>query len=135
MTLAEQAQEARNHAKAILVTLRNVQANGGTEEQLETILAGQVELFANRVLSQLRDENETLRVVFNRFGRPCIHCGIADMAKCPHGFPGCAWADDLMAFDQCANRTVRKLRADLVMERDRRETLAKLYELEKKQNQ
>jgi len=39
---------------------------------------------------------------------PCHYCGVEEIAKCPHGFPGCALADDLMAADECANRALRE---------------------------
>ena len=65
-------------------------------------------------LARLTRENETLRGIAARV-MPCHYCGAAGLALCPHGFPGCALADDLMGFDACANRELREARA----ERDR----------------
>ena len=65
-------------------------------------------------LGRLTRENETLRGIAARI-MPCHYCGAADISRCPHGFPGCALADDLMGFDACANRELREARA----ERDR----------------
>ena len=63
-------------------------------------------------LARLTRENETLRGIAARV-MPCHYCGAAGLALCPHGFPGCALADDLMGFDACANRELREARADL----------------------
>ena len=65
-------------------------------------------------LARLTRENETLRGIAARV-MPCHYCGAAGLALCPHGFPGCALADDLMGFDACANRELREVRG----ERDR----------------
>ncbi|MDO8534709.1 MAG: hypothetical protein Q7S17_08225, partial [Xanthobacteraceae bacterium] len=41
---------------------------------------------------------------------PCHYCGAADIALCPHGFPGCALADDLYPADAAQATWMRDLR-------------------------
>lgn len=62
-------------------------------------------------LEQLRAENSILRGLLPRLGAPCPYCGLIEMAKCVRGFPGCAYADDLMCGeDEHARRLLVELR-------------------------
>ena len=49
---------------------------------------------------RLRAGNTMLRALLPKMGAPCIHCGLTEMAKCAHGFPGCAKADDLLVGEE-----------------------------------
>lgn len=44
----------------------------------------------------LQRENDLLRKKLADSAEPCIYCGLPanEQAKCAHGFPGCARADD-----------------------------------------
>jgi hypothetical protein len=56
------------------------------------------------LLSELRSaraENAVLRGIAGKI-MPCHYCGAGDIAKCPHGFPGCALADDMWAAQMAA---------------------------------
>lgn len=57
---------------------------------------------------ELEAENEALRKIAARV-LPCHYCSVDDLAKCPHGFPGCSLADD-MNEEGCANSWLRKAR-------------------------
>lgn len=50
----------------------------------------------DELVKRLRAENEILRGLLPRLGAPCPYCGLTEMGKCASGFPGCAYADDLM---------------------------------------
>jgi hypothetical protein len=63
-------------------------------------------------LAALRAENDTLRGIAAKI-MPCHYCGVDEIAKCPHGFPGCALADDALNADEGAGPIIRRLRADL----------------------
>lgn len=54
-----------------------------------------------RNIEKLRDENDKLRAFLSWGSDPCVYCGLSkdDMAKCAHGFPGCARADDMSVSD------------------------------------
>lgn len=54
----------------------------------------------------LENENTALRAIASKI-MPCHYCGVDQIAKCPHGFPGCSLMDDLIAGDYCANRALR----------------------------
>jgi len=54
---------------------------------------------ALEVLHRLKKENTILRGIAATV-MPCHYCGVDDIIRCPHGFPGCSLADDLMAV-QC----------------------------------
>ena len=49
-------------------------------------------------VAQLRKENDVLRKKLAESKEPCVYCGLPaeDLAKCPHGFPGCGRADDML---------------------------------------
>lgn len=63
-------------------------------------------------LEQLVKENDALRAIAAR-QMPCHYCGVTEITRCPHGFPGCALADDLSCGEISANAEVRRLRTDL----------------------
>ena len=46
--------------------------------------------------AELQKENSCLRTMVAKANIPCAHCGLDDMSKCLHGFPGCAKADDIL---------------------------------------
>lgn len=49
-------------------------------------------------IAELEKENSRLRSLLAAGEGDCVYCGLSkqDMAKCSHGFPGCARADDLL---------------------------------------
>jgi hypothetical protein len=51
-----------------------------------------------RNIEQLSAENDKLRSLLANGSDPCIYCGLPknDIAKCEHGFPECARADDML---------------------------------------
>lgn len=50
-----------------------------------------------RTNEELKAENDTLRTVLAKLPQsPCVYCGLTDISKCAHGFPGCSRADDIM---------------------------------------
>jgi hypothetical protein len=54
---------------------------------------------------RLSRENDILRGMIAKLGKSCHYCGIEDISRCVHGFPGCALADDiLVADDEVARR-------------------------------
>lgn len=59
-------------------------------------------------IHRLTKENDTLRGIASKI-MPCHYCGVDDIAKCPHGFPGCALADDITVCDESANSECRRL--------------------------
>jgi len=63
-------------------------------------------------LERLRAENDCLRGIAAKV-MPCHYCGAEEIAKCPHGFPGCALADDMFCAESSANAEVRTLRAKI----------------------
>ena len=54
-------------------------------------------------------ENDFLRGLLSKLNIPCMHCGETNMGHCPHGFPGCAQADDLYVAD---DETMKRLLAE-----------------------
>ena len=57
-------------------------------------------------------ENSTLRALLPKLGAPCGYCGLTEIAKCVHGFPGCPQADDLLAGeDEAFRETVARMKA------------------------
>jgi hypothetical protein len=49
-------------------------------------------------VDSLKEENNKLRAILAAGKGDCVYCGLpaADIAKCPHGFPGCARMDDIV---------------------------------------
>jgi hypothetical protein len=49
-------------------------------------------------VDSLKEENNKLRGLLAAGQGDCVYCGLpaADIAKCPHGFPGCARMDDIV---------------------------------------
>ena len=49
-------------------------------------------------MRELESENNKLRGLLAAGQGDCVYCGLpaADIAKCPHGFPGCARMDDIV---------------------------------------
>lgn len=62
--------------------------------------------------ARLRKENDILRAIASKV-MPCHYCGVASIGKCPHGFPGCSLADDMMAGDECMSAEIQKLRREV----------------------
>jgi hypothetical protein len=61
-------------------------------------------------LAALEAENLVLRGLVAKLSRTCHYCGLDDMSRCVHGFPGCPLLDDLLlgqdvAFSAWAKRT------------------------------
>jgi hypothetical protein len=55
-------------------------------------------------------ENLVLRGLLAKLSPTCHYCGLEDLSRCVHGFPGCPLADDLLlgqdaAFAAWARRT------------------------------
>ena len=50
-------------------------------------------------IEDLERENTILRGLLAKSDKPCVYCGLTEIGKCPHGFPGCARADDIMCAD------------------------------------
>ena len=57
----------------------------------------------------IEEENNCLRGIAAKV-MPCHYCGAEEIAKCPHGFPGCALADDMYLAEESASMALRKLR-------------------------
>lgn len=62
-------------------------------------------------VTRLQDENDILRGIVASIDHPCIYCGLTDKSRCERGFPGCAWADDLLAGERAANVRLAALEA------------------------
>ncbi len=60
-------------------------------------------------LERLRAENAFLRGIASKV-MPCHYCGAKTISECPHGFPGCALADDIFCAEESASMELRKLR-------------------------
>lgn len=56
-----------------------------------------------RTAEELTRENDILRGMVAKVVPGCHYCG-KDIAQCPHGFPGCSLADDIMAGDDTEMR-------------------------------
>lgn len=63
-------------------------------------------------IHRLTKESDILRGMMSKV-MPCHYCGVDEIAKCPHGFPGCALADDITVFDESANKECRELRSQI----------------------
>lgn len=50
------------------------------------------------LFATVRKENDILRGIAAKV-MPCHYCRATELARCPHGFPGCALADDMMVAD------------------------------------
>jgi len=52
----------------------------------------------DKILSRFKEENNKLRGLLAAGKGDCVYCGLpaADIAKCPHGFLGCARMDDIV---------------------------------------
>jgi hypothetical protein len=53
----------------------------------------------DRVIAELRTENDKLKGILANSDLDCIYCGLplADLTKCASGFPGCERAEDMLA--------------------------------------
>lgn len=49
--------------------------------------------------AEARKENDILRGLVAKVVGKCVYCGLEDKSKCLSGFPGCAWADDVLVGD------------------------------------
>lgn len=66
---------------------------------------------AEKERDEARTENDILRAMLPKLGKPCTHCGLTEISKCALGFPGCHQADDLMAGEDAAFKAlVKRLR-------------------------
>ena len=67
---------------------------------------------------ELLTENNKLRGLLAAGQGDCVYCGLpaADIAKCPHGFPGCARMDDIVA----AQETEKDKRIDELWHENRK---------------
>ena len=62
-------------------------------------------------LERLRKENDILRGIAAKV-MPCHYCGVDNIGKCPHGFPGCSLMDDVMAAEDCMAKEIVALRTE-----------------------
>ena len=70
---------------------------------------------------ELLTENNKLRGILAAGKGDCVYCGLpaADIAKCPHGFPGCARMDDIVNKHETAVEMENtNLRVDVLNLRD-----------------
>ena len=58
----------------------------------------------DKILTRFKEENDKLRGLLAQGKGDCVYCGLpaADIAKCPHGFPGCARMDDIVNKEETA---------------------------------
>lgn len=66
-----------------------------------------------RELAEAKRENTILRGLLPKMPVKCPYCGLDNMGMCKSGFPGCAWADDLMCGEDEAFRNILKERDEL----------------------
>ena len=70
---------------------------------------------------ELLTENDKLRGLLAAGQGDCVYCGLpaADIAKCPHGFPGCTRMDDIVNKHETAVEMENtNLRVDVLNLRD-----------------
>jgi hypothetical protein len=75
----------------------------------------------DKILSRFKEENNKLRGLLAAGKGDCVYCGLpaADIAKCPHGFPGCARMDDIVNKHETAVEMENtNLRVDVLNLRD-----------------
>ena len=72
----------------------------------------------DKILTRFKEENDKLRGLLAQGKGDCVYCGLpaADIAKCPHGFPGCARMDDIVA----AQETEKDKRIDELWHENRK---------------
>lgn len=70
------------------------------------------EFWLERLVLLLEGENSTLRMITTKI-MPCHYCGVDDIAKCPHGFPGCSLADDIATGEDAMAAEIQKLRNEI----------------------
>lgn len=84
-------------------------------------------------IERLRQENDYLRGLIPALTSKCVHCGLENMAKCAYGFPGCAWADDIMcAEEEIMKRLLEENRAFKAQQVDIRKACLKIDTLARK---
>ena len=74
-----------------------------------------------RKMEESKQENDKLRGLLAAGKGDCVYCGLpaADIAKCPHGFPGCARMDDIVNKHETAVEMENtNLRVDVLNLRD-----------------
>jgi hypothetical protein len=74
-------------------------------------LTGDTAILRVRV-RELESENDKLRGILAAGKGDCVYCGLpaADIAKCLHGFPGCARMDDMVnAVETAKDDKIREL--------------------------
>ena len=59
--------------------------------------------------SRYQRENDILRKLVPSITGKCLHCGVRNIARCHFGFPGCAWADDIMCAEDAYARNSLKI--------------------------
>lgn len=62
----------------------------------------------NEDIRKLKNENDILRGLVAKSLEQCVYCGLVDKSRCSHGFPGCAWADDLLIGESEAEKSITK---------------------------
>lgn len=82
-------------------------------EELARKIAVRIEERIEELVAGVKAENSTLRTIVAKAKIPCVYCGLDNMAKCVHGFPGCARADDIMCGEDEAMRGMIAKIADL----------------------
>ena len=66
----------------------------------------------DKIIARFKDENDKLRGLLAAGKGDCVYCGLpaADIAKCLHGFPGCARMDDMVnAVETAKDDKIREL--------------------------
>lgn len=86
------------------------------DKSLNLTLGGRLNVEGVAALKEQRDrfrkENDLLRGLLPKMpGAKCPYCALESMADCKSGFPGCAWADDLMCGeDEVLGRLLKDLK-------------------------
>jgi hypothetical protein len=62
-------------------------------------------------IAELKAENDALRMIAAKV-MPCHYCGVSEIARCPHGFPGCSLADDIVIGEMELAQALQSARAE-----------------------
>lgn len=61
-----------------------------------------------KTTEELFKENDILRGIVAKI-MPCHYCGADNIARCPHGFPGCSLGDDLFVAEGLSGAAFREM--------------------------
>ena len=107
-----------NISQAAFVEIAKLLREAGYDQSFHTDIEGNTIIDMHGIglhsedaekMRRLDDENTALPMIAAKV-MPCHYCGVDEIAKCPHGFPGCALADDVMAGDSQLAHEVHRLR-------------------------